>query len=261
VWQKTTQPHAVWDKPVFEEFFQAVRAVNATLSRERQLRVLLGDPPVDWDNMHSREDLSKWMTNPLADRDRYPADVIKREVLAKHRRALLIYGATFLQRKSLGANYEMSQDWGNTIVSLLEREASMKLFTIWTHSVWDLETLQGGAGSWPVPSLAMLRGTVLGAKDFTAYVPAQTAADRVSRQDGNFVPIPSNQWRSMRMEDQFDALLYLGPPSAFTFSPQSPGLCSDPDYMEMRLRHMGLAGLPQAQADRLKQTCATQAPR
>jgi len=31
--------------------------------------------------------------NPLFDRDRYPADLIRREVLAKQRRALVVYGA------------------------------------------------------------------------------------------------------------------------------------------------------------------------
>lgn len=48
VWQNTTQISGVWDRPIYEEFFRAVRGVNASLPRERQLRVLLGDPPVDW---------------------------------------------------------------------------------------------------------------------------------------------------------------------------------------------------------------------
>jgi hypothetical protein len=49
VWQDTTQISGVWDRPIYEDFFRAVRAVNASLPRERQLRVLLGDLPVDWD--------------------------------------------------------------------------------------------------------------------------------------------------------------------------------------------------------------------
>jgi hypothetical protein len=33
VWQNTTQPQAIWDVPIYEDFFRAVRAVNASLSR------------------------------------------------------------------------------------------------------------------------------------------------------------------------------------------------------------------------------------
>jgi hypothetical protein len=33
-WIDTTQPDAIWDSPIYEEFFRAVRAVNAALPRE-----------------------------------------------------------------------------------------------------------------------------------------------------------------------------------------------------------------------------------
>lgn len=39
-WQNTTQPHDVWDSPVFEGLFREVRNLNATLPKERQIRVL-----------------------------------------------------------------------------------------------------------------------------------------------------------------------------------------------------------------------------
>jgi erythromycin esterase-like protein len=42
VWQDTTVGTPLWDKPIYEEFFRAVRAVNAKLRPERRLRVLLG---------------------------------------------------------------------------------------------------------------------------------------------------------------------------------------------------------------------------
>src|SRR5512142_3222928 len=74
VWQNTTQPHTVWDAPIYEEFYRAVRAVNASLPKERQLRVLLGDPPINWERIHTGEDIRQFVINPLFDRDRYPAD-------------------------------------------------------------------------------------------------------------------------------------------------------------------------------------------
>src|SRR5262245_53618414 len=48
-WQDTTQPDPVWDAPMYEEFFTVVRDINKSLPPERRLRVLLGDPPFDWE--------------------------------------------------------------------------------------------------------------------------------------------------------------------------------------------------------------------
>ena len=120
----------------------------------------------------------------------------------------------------------------------------------------DLQTLQTDVSSWPVPALAILRGTVLGAADFTFYYPPPKMI-----RDGKPVvaPVP-DQWRSLRMEDQFDALLYLGPPSSITMAQMSPTLCSDRRYMEMRLRRMALSPVP-GQIDRLKQVLCRDSPK
>jgi hypothetical protein len=88
VWQNTTQPFMTFDIPIYEQFFRAVRDVNKSLPRDGQIRVLLGDPPIDWSQVRTREDIQTW----LAQRDTYPADLIQREVIAKHRHALVIYG-------------------------------------------------------------------------------------------------------------------------------------------------------------------------
>jgi hypothetical protein len=252
VWQDTTQPSAANDRPINEDFFRAVRALNASVPRERQLRVLLGDPPIDWDRVRNREDHFRWIEM----RDAYPAALIQLEVLAKQRRALLVYGLGHFQRKNVHANFEM-EDWrAQTIVSLLERSGPTKVFTIWGSK--DLANIQPDAASWRAPSLATIRGTVLGAADAARYF---GWGNRFAVVDGKIVPIPKDQWRSLRAEDQFDAVIYLGPPSAMTESRWSPALCSDTAYMEMRLRRIAVSGVPPAEADRLKQYCATVLPK
>ena len=47
--------------PVYGEFYRAVRAVNQKLPRQRRLRVLLGDPPIDWSHVRSREDIALYL--------------------------------------------------------------------------------------------------------------------------------------------------------------------------------------------------------
>jgi hypothetical protein len=248
VWQDTTQPSAAADLPTHEEFFRAVRAVNASLPRERQLRVLLGDPPVDWDTIRGREDHFKWIEM----RDAYPAALIQLEVIARHRRALLVYGLGHFQRKNVGSNFVMDHWQAQTIVSLLERSGPTRVFTIWGSK--ELVAIQPDVASWRVPGLATIRGTVLGRADAARFF---SWPNRFTVQDGKTVPVPKDQWRSLPAEEQFDAVLYLGPPSAMTEAQWSPALCADAAYMEMRLKRIAVSGIPQAEADRLKKYCAS----
>jgi hypothetical protein len=251
VWQNTTQANATWDGPMYEGLFRTVRTVNASLPRERQLRVLLGDPPIDWDGVRSKADRDRW----IGLRDTYPADLIRMEVLAKHRRGLVVYGPLHLQRRNLAANYE-SEGLAETLVSRLESQGTTKAFTIWPGP----GRLQANIRSWPKPSIALLRGTLLGAADFTSYYPSPPT--RFSVKAGNLVPIPRNQWRSLRMEDQFDAVLYLGSePSTMTTTQLPLALCADAAYMKMRLERMSLVGMPQGEVDQLKLYCASVVPK
>ena len=149
VWQDTTIPHPIWDCPIYEQFFRAVRALNATLPRDRRLRALLGDPPIDWATVRTLEDLRK---NRVG-RSRHPADVILREVLAKGRRALVLYGAGHLYRQNLqGAN----------LIEHVETASGIKAFVVITHPSANLETLGVDPASWPTPRIALTRGTGTG---------------------------------------------------------------------------------------------------
>ena len=145
---------------IYEQFYRAVRALNSGLPRERRLRVLLGDPPVSWAAVHTRSDFPSRS-------DDFPAELIRREALAKGRRALIIYGGMHLQRHDYARNYEP----GHGIVEVLERDAPCSVFSIWTNTLTDLQAAQSSVSSWPNPSLTIVRDTLLGAQDFAVYFP------------------------------------------------------------------------------------------
>lgn len=243
-WLDTTQAQPASDTPQAEEVIRTVRAVNASLPRNRQVRVLLGDPPINWDDVKTKADHLKW----IAMRETFPADLIQREVLAKGRRALVVYGVMHLQRKNAQANFE-SAGPAASLVSLLEESGATRVFNV--GLIFDLPKDLPGGTKWPAPSLVVLRGTTMGA--------AQVAYDgpRVSLQDGRIVPVPRDQWRSMRMEDQYDALLYIGPRAGWSDAMVSPALCADPTYVEMRTRRMALADW---KADQLEDYCGKVRP-
>ncbi len=93
VWRNTTQsPSNTWDSPMHEQFFRSVRAVNWPLRAEKKIRVLLGDPPIDWAKVKTRDDVLAF------DRNGHTISVIERELLAKGRRALIFYGTNHVRR-------------------------------------------------------------------------------------------------------------------------------------------------------------------
>ena len=211
-WQDTTAPHPGWDLPIYEAFFRAVREVNASLPGDRQLRVLLGDPPIDWRTVRTREDVGRW----LAQRG-HVVDVITREVLSRNRRALVLYGDGHLRRYSKWRGSD-----GPAQPTLLNRiEERTRAFAIWTNTTVELERLQKDIRTWPIPSLTIVRATRLGALDFKYFAGMETDPPT-------------------RLEQQYDAVLYLGPVSSITFSELPAALCTDAEYTKMRLARMAL---------------------
>lgn len=110
--------------------------------------------------------------------------------------------------------------------------------------------LQPDIASWPPMSLTLVRGTVVGAADFTVF---NGDNDRFAvRGVDDFVKIPKTQYRPMRMEDQTDAILWMGvtpPPTPILLSTET---CEDPAYLPMRLTRIALAGLPPGEADAVR---------
>ncbi len=60
IWLDTTQAQPACDTPQAEETL-GTRAVNASLRREQQIRVLLGDPPIRWEEVKTKADHRKWI--------------------------------------------------------------------------------------------------------------------------------------------------------------------------------------------------------
>jgi len=83
VWKTTTQSaNGIWDDPIYADFFAAVRDVNSKLPADARIRVFGGDP------------------GPGDNRSRETAavSVLKEQVLQKHGKALVIYGAAHFYR-------------------------------------------------------------------------------------------------------------------------------------------------------------------
>jgi hypothetical protein len=114
VWKTTTQaPNGIWESPVYLQFFKAIRDVNAKLRPVQQIRVFGGDP------------------GPGDNRARETAavDVIEKQVLQNHGKALVIYGAAHFYR-ALPRDYlaSMGEDVG--IVTTLQKDYPGRILSV-----------------------------------------------------------------------------------------------------------------------------------
>jgi hypothetical protein len=226
VWLDTTQQQAASKQ--IPEVVTAIRALNQGRIPAQRLRVLLGEPPLDWDRIKTADEWHRWEEDPKSDREWFGAEIVKTEVVAKKRKGLLLYGAGHFFRKPAH----------QSIVTLLAA-AGTRVFTVWTNAAAEMAKMQPDVAAWTAPSLAPLRGTVLGKINLSEFL-GPNAGD-----------VPP-QWLAP-IEEQFDAVLYLGPLSTLVLDRPQPWPCADPAWDE-RVRRLRLQR--GAFADRVRQACA-----
>jgi hypothetical protein len=183
-----------------ETFYQTIRDVNAKLPGSQRIRVVLGEP------------------TPLT--MTAEAELIRREVIAKGRNALLIYGEMHFVRKPIF--YPLSDakfsefifthpDAVSTVVHL--EAAGVTVFSVFAQARDDFVRVQPDIASWPTPSLTVVNGTRLGVEPFATFVLKDTLIT-VPDADGNGVHQEhpaADPARSGLTQEQVDALLVLSP--------------------------------------------------
>ncbi len=210
-----------WDAPVYEQFYRTVRQINESLPRRQRIRVVLGDVPVDWPAIRSVADADKLPTEDQ--RETYYAATVEREVLAKHRRALLIVGGDHLRRGCHTNPGELSPPKNPnqpTAGSILAARHPGSLYVIEPFMAVnsDIQSLPAGIPermtqtmtAWAAPSIAALANTWLGPQPmpFRAFDPHST------------------------FQQEADAVLWLGSDQALRCSRANPALYESGAYAE-----------------------------
>ena len=90
----------------YHGLYATIRSVNQKLPKARRLRVLCGDPPIDWSRVETRDDIAPF----LGFRDEHYASVVRYEVLALRRKALLIMGSGHFQRREGNPGHRTADD-------------------------------------------------------------------------------------------------------------------------------------------------------
>jgi hypothetical protein len=227
VWRDTTVQSMCGASGFYEPLYPLVRSLNQRLPATSRLRIVAADPPIDWRKIGSYEDFT-----PFFDRDGSIASVMEREVLSKHRNALMLFGVFHLLhgggpgQEDAVTRYERHYPGGTFVISDLGY-----------YGTGD-EPLAANASGGVWPSLLRTNNSRLGSLGLDSFLPSPLTTD----QDCNAVDAFAGG-SSKTVSDQIDAFLFLGPQRSLLTEPLPADIALDRAYRSEWLRRMKLVGL------------------
>ncbi|OAI44342.1 hypothetical protein AYO42_00925 [Rhizomicrobium sp. SCGC AG-212-E05] len=190
--------------------YAAIRLANATLPPDKRIKVWLGEPPIDWLTVKTKAD---W--EPLSkQRDSHPAELARREILTKGKKALLIYGVGHF------GIYPIP-----TLRMILDKTNPGSLFVVAPYVGYAQKDcavrFERHITGWKVPSLAWpIQGSTL-------------EVDIWRRECDAFAKVPNAAQENASRNNvglTADALLYMGPRDSLLQDGTDPDILMDLDY-------------------------------
>jgi hypothetical protein len=204
-------------------------ARTITLFTPRSMRVLLADPPIDWTQVHSRDDRDRF----LSQRNECWADVIVREVLAKGRRCVTIGGGPhffrnlpFLGMTPPGVPLPDKRN----VPGLIEREHPGTVSVVHTHAIATAEAERCVVG-WARPTIAATRQTAYG------RLPAAAILSPLP-------PEVAQRIEGLTVADLADHVLFLGRRRDLTSAVPEWEVFHEPMYWAELDRRKEITGVP-----------------
>src|ERR1039457_824473 len=248
VWRNTTQPMCSVSA-FYEELFPLVRRINQRLPPQKKFRMLACDPPIDWSKVKTRDDATHDPAEPASvwrftNRDPAIASVMEKEVLSKHRKALMLFGTGHLDHKHGGPMFSASA------VEMYEKNYPGVTLVIGDHTGFGSysplekynDEFESRMAAWPIPSLVEdMAGTWLAdLLEKTHSFGGVTVMFRVGK-DGKRTesPVDSGGVPPFKM---VDAYLYLGPRDLLLKEPRPAEIFLDKDYMAEMKRRAAIMG-------------------
>ncbi len=220
VWRNTTQFQSCGLTSFYEEFFPLVRRINKNLPPEKKLRVLAGDPPIDWSKINTREDMKQYGGG---DRNKSIASVMEKEVLSKHLIALMLFGT-----------FHLFHGMEGSAVATYEKDYPSVTYIIQEHNGFGRgvpsaakynDELEKRMASWPVPSLVTIKGTWLADMDFAYFLTPILMGNPKGEVHVGFPPGISSTSKAV------DGFLYLGPGDLLLGERMTARAHMDQDYI------------------------------
>lgn len=245
---KVWRNHVAWDPTLegvgYQTFFAVVRAVNQALPPEQRIRVWLSEPPIDWSSIHTKEAHQRIFDQRAV----HAAGLISREILARGKKALVIYGTGHFFSLPWPSTWPKPSAGTESLGEILERSHPKALYRITPYGGYKVAGCSAALEAqmkWPRRVLiAPIRGTLLEAALMRPecmpppeQLKPEVPADELARLTRRFHEIDTGV--------AGDALLYIAPAQDLKLTPTDPTIWMDADYdKELRRRYQIRHGEP-----------------
>lgn len=192
IWRESTSPARLGELPIYFQLLKKIRDINIPLPQHKKIRVLGGDPAIDWKKINTLEDYKHQIG---CKKETYPADIAINFGVDQMKKVLIIYSEihlTKIGRNILGSYYPSITSTVNTTYP----NAMKSIGTIYSQSFLAENQLM----NLPINSIIDLADNKLG----------NVAADKFFQaslfKDGKEVQL----FEGYKINELFDALLYVG---------------------------------------------------
>lgn len=224
VWRESTQSVGRFgEATIYFELLEKIRTVNLSLSENNKIRVLGGDPPIDWKAVNSLEDYNK----SNSQRDIYPAELAIEYGINRSMKVLVIYAEYHITKiiDKTASGHPSITTYVND-----RYPGAMKVIAVLDPQEFQLEEQ---TKNWPLYSIIDLdMGEI-------CNLPAEKYFTQLFNKEGRVT-----LFEGYKIKELFDAFLYVGPSSSWKRVDFPKSVFSDDEWNKLNRRRKILGNTP-----------------
>ncbi len=224
VWRESTQCiERFGEATIYFELLQKIRTVNFSLSANNKIRVLGGDPPIDWEAVRSLDDYNK----SNCQRNIYPAELAIEYGLNRSMKVLVIYAEYHITKTIDKTGFSHS----NITTCINDKYPSaIKVIAVLNPQEFKLGKQTENC---PLYSIIDLNNEEVG------NLPAEKYFTQIFNENGKIV-----LFNDHKIKELFDAFLYVGSSELWKRVDFPRSVFTDDEWKELNRRRKMFGGKP-----------------
>lgn len=225
--EESTQPGRQGELSIYFELLKKIRNVNKTLTQNKKIRVLAGDPSIDWNIIHNLEEYKKQVGYR---RETFPAELAI-EFGINHAKKVLVIYSEFHLTKVTDNKFDPNYPSITSTVNKNHSSTIMTIGTIYSESLLSEHCFK----QCPLYSVIDLANDDLG--NLPAHKMSSESIYNIYKDDKEVIA-----FEGYKIKELFDALLYVGQYDSLKRSPM-PEPDFDNDYWDELNRRRNIVGM------------------
>lgn len=225
IWRESTQSIGGFGEAIiYFELLKKIRSVNFTLPANKKIRVLGGDPPINWKTIKSLDDYNK----SNCQRDIYPAGLAIEYGIKQSMKVLVIYAEYHITK----IMDQMASDYSPNITTYVNDRypGAMSVIAVLNPQEFGLEKQTKNC---PLYSIIDLDTDEIG------NLPAEKYFTEIFNESGKMILFEGH-----KIKELFDAFLYIGSSETWKRIDFPKSVFSDQEWKELNRRRQILGVKP-----------------